>query len=245
MQHCNRANIARAFQQKPQKRSILSLNLSSTLNFLSIIIALSAAYFSYSQANIAKKTMIYSNVAAVIMGEAHWLYYPDGLHFIDGWQNAGNTATVGMTENVNFSLNSSPMRPGFSYNNEPSPSAPISIGPKSTLGVDEFTIPTPCIYDMTKSPLMLYVWGVARYNDLFKSAPHITRFCWIITDIVRPEVIAPGTPVTVDYRLCDEGNCIDTECQVAPTDNPSLPPAIQCAIPAVMTPTARRNSGAR
>jgi hypothetical protein len=75
------------------------------------------------------------------------------------------------------------------------------------------------ITDVQSGKKFLYVWGWARYSDVFPNTKqHITRFCWMITPVGDPFAYIPGKippePGGLQFqsRHHDEGNCADDEC---------------------------------
>jgi hypothetical protein len=71
------------------------------------------------------------------------------------------------------------------------------------------------ILDSQHGTKWLYIWGWARYSDVFANTPqHITRFCWVITPVGDPLAFDPNVPSGIDFQTVHhtEGNCADDEC---------------------------------
>jgi hypothetical protein len=131
--------------------------------------------------------------------------------FVATWENAGNTGAVDLRAQV--SVWSGPgLQPGFTKADAaPNPIGPVTLGPRTTVTVPDFTLPAETLVAAKQSPGFLAIWGVARYHEAVPGRPaHITRFCqfvtWIGGDPTR------DTALDVRYNACREGNCTDAVC---------------------------------
>ena len=138
------------------------------------------------------------------------------LNFFIGFVNNGTTPTRHMSVHFSWLPSQTPLPDNFPYPDLGSlKPTPIALGPKMTGSTTTVTIAAPLVDDIKAGKTIFYVWGWARYGDVFEnSKPHITRFCTEITGFVG-EPLNPndGTakPITVN---CPANNCYDDECQV-------------------------------
>lgn len=150
-------------------------------------------------------------------GLYHWRFRPT-------WQNSGDTPTKIMTIHTECVLRDTPLPLGFNFNY---PTNEIGTGglipPKIThmggLVPRSAAISPQDILDVQAGRKYLYLWGWARYNDVFPGTPqHITRFCWSLVPVGDPRAYSPGSKpgdpgsLTFDFIYHAEGNCADDEC---------------------------------
>lgn len=146
-------------------------------------------------------------------------------HFRAQWQNSGDTPTKNMRMFAECEVRTSPLPEGFDFDRPTIAPGSAFIPPKgSVLGG---LVPTPGraaispqdILDAQSNKKFIYMWGWAKYEDVFPGTPqHITRFCWLIMSVGDPKSFAPGTPAPAQGSLGfssiyhSEGNCADDEC---------------------------------
>jgi hypothetical protein len=152
------------------------------------------------------------------LGQYHWRFRPI-------LENSGDTPTKGMTMYTRCGLFDAPLPIGFDFDATQTKCGVALIPPRTTtMGGLAPEPPQPAIspqeiVDVQAGKKFLYVWGWARYWDVFPNTErHITRFCWAITPIgdpfayipgkVPPELGGLGFP-SIHHR---EGNCADDEC---------------------------------
>ena len=71
------------------------------------------------------------------------------------------------------------------------------------------------IIDAQNGRKFIYLWGWAKYFDVFPRTPeHITRFCWLILVAGDPLSFNPAQPNSTTFATANhiEGNCADEEC---------------------------------
>jgi hypothetical protein len=131
--------------------------------------------------------------------------------FVGIWENAGNTSAVDLRARV--SVWSGPgLQPGFTKaDSSPNPVGPLTLGPRTTVTVPDFTLPAETLVAARQSPGFITVWGVATYREARSGRPsHTTRFCnvvtWVGGDPMR------NTALDIRYNACGEGNCTDAAC---------------------------------
>jgi hypothetical protein len=145
--------------------------------------------------------------------------------FRPNWQNSGETPTKNMTMHTECVALDSPLPLDFDFNYATREIGKALIPPKiTTQGGMAPRMPRPAItpgdiIDACEGRKFIYLWGWARYWDVFANTPrHITRFCWLIMPIGNPKMFYPNQlPTDVDslkfnfvYHFV--GNCADDEC---------------------------------
>lgn len=141
------------------------------------------------------------------------------------WQNSGDTPTRNMKMHVECALRDAGLPLGFNFDYPTAEIGTALIPPKIiTRGgiapqIPRAPISPQDILDVQQGRKILYLWGWARYFDVFPNTPqHITRFCWVILPIGDPLSYVPGQLVngqetlTFNWILHFEGNCADEEC---------------------------------
>jgi len=166
-----------------------------------------------------------------------------GYYFIPQWENTGNTAALEMNSIVNFQFSRDDLAEGFTnVDSTKKIDGPSSVGPKQVLSAPAFRqpdgsvgfFPQSYLNEMQQRFRFAYIWGWARYKDVFRSDIRTTRFCWRIfgTMNVRGELVFL-------HALCDEGNCTDDGCnRVANPPRPKLPTNETCTMQINLPPGA-------
>jgi hypothetical protein len=137
------------------------------------------------------------------------------------WQNSGNTPTVDLSIYVSGCLMKNEPDKTFTFpevdercNKIARPNIINSLlGPKYPIPSVAVGLPIASIPAVNSHDRALYIWGWARYNDIFdakSSHMHITRVCIAVTDF-KPNVT--GETFIATYRQCRYGNCADKECE--------------------------------
>jgi hypothetical protein len=145
------------------------------------------------------------------------------------WRNSGSTPTRFMTNHVNWTAFVGRPPVGYQYPDFDAHGTPITdatrnnpptfVGPNATAFADQLIIPTNTMDAVRNGQLRLFVWGWARYQDVFH-ALHITRFCNEVrfTQIGAVHSAVHNTPagapvaVALSFSLYGEYNCTDEEC---------------------------------
>lgn len=92
-----------------------------------------------------------------------------------------------------------------------------NIGPKGTITAGPITIPAEAIEGVKNHTMYLYLWGWARYYDIFpRTKEHVSKFCTEITGFRNDPLKVDSLPtVELVMRNCDRNNCYDEECNHA------------------------------
>jgi hypothetical protein len=137
------------------------------------------------------------------------------------WENSGDTPTKNMTMHTQCVLLDAPLAAGFDFNYVPGPNeiGTALIPPKVTImgGISPFD-PRPAItpqdlIEAQRGTKMLYLWGWAKYFDVFANTPeHVTRFCFALVPKGNPQSRTANKDMSWDFISHTEGNCADDEC---------------------------------
>jgi len=133
------------------------------------------------------------------------------MRFAFAWENGGSTPSRDMTEHISARWFDKPLPKDFAFPDYPDgPPFKMFVGPKATSRSTPIIIAAHDIISIHNHMGHLYLWGWARYNDVFPGTKqHITRFCTEITDVIGdPE----GPSVNIQTSNCKENNCYDDEC---------------------------------
>jgi hypothetical protein len=134
------------------------------------------------------------------------------------WKNGGDTPTRSLNISITEERRKAALPSDFDflsddqkiYGGHPLPI--LVLGPHATVSaIRGAEIPFGAVPDIDSGGELLYLWGYARYHDVF-GAPHITRYCMQITSI-KTDFAGSSSDVTGAYISCDRGNCADEECE--------------------------------
>jgi hypothetical protein len=147
-----------------------------------------------------------------------------GWRFRPRWENSGATPTKNLIVHAWGELRETALPADFNFNYSTNDTGTGLIPPRLTLqgGIvpqsPHHPISPQDILDMQAGKKMFYMWGWARYNDVFPGTPqHITRFCWSVTPTGNPMTFKPGSTnpeeqINFPYIYHSSGNCADEEC---------------------------------
>lgn len=141
------------------------------------------------------------------------------------WQNSGDTPTKVLRTHSYCELRNAVLPLGFNFKYQTTQIARGLLGPKDKQtggAAPQFPLAaiTPQdIKDVQAGTKFLYLWGWARYRDVFPNTPeHITRFCWLLGANGDPFAFVPfgvaPQPGSLNFTNFQhpEGNCADDEC---------------------------------
>jgi hypothetical protein len=173
-------------------------------------------------AEISRLAMISGNRAFIFFDRGSWTSYPlenGGVFWRlrSLWSNVGNTPTRGFVHQIQYELRDSALPEDFQFRfAEEAKSPPLVISPKGQIGMPPFDISGEDMAAVAKQEKFLYLWGVAKYRDVFpETAKHITKFCSRI-------VVMGGEPLRVWHDRDNKvelffifhhaHNCTDEDC---------------------------------
>jgi hypothetical protein len=123
------------------------------------------------------------------------------------WENSGQTPTKYLSISVNCSGFDHELPEDFDFPYTVQKDMPMYIGPQSAITGKPFYIRVSDINNIRTGHTHFYIWGMAKYNDIFDKASHrCTKFCLEIHADIYPE---ESPPWFVYYK---KHNCADEDC---------------------------------
>jgi hypothetical protein len=131
------------------------------------------------------------------------------------FENAGTTPTRNLKSHLNWRFQHEPMDQNFSFADQGGRETPAVLGPKEYFGLTTDSLPTKIFDEVVAKRIHFYVWGWAKYNDVFKNtAQHVTRFCYELFPFAA-SMDKRTKLVNMQYRFnnCPYFNCADEDCK--------------------------------
>lgn len=139
------------------------------------------------------------------------------------WENSGTTPTEWMRFNIISVFLDREMPGDFTFPERVQAGKPklhpyTVIPPKGSIEATA-SIPVGIINQWWAGKKHIYLYGWARYRDVFPNTPeHLTRFCYEMVKVNIPPALAPPLrPGLVNYAFnlnqCRRNNCYDEQCQ--------------------------------
>jgi hypothetical protein len=144
---------------------------------------------------------------------------PTSIDFNARWVNEGATPAIALRSHFSYSqaatlpdISRDILTPGVTPQN----GITHFLFPKQYFLSTTIFLTQQKIAFLVGSKTNYYVWGWAKYHDVFKGTEeHITRYCYVIEVSPVIDIMGQGIPATeVSARDCDVGNCADKECTV-------------------------------
>jgi hypothetical protein len=136
------------------------------------------------------------------------------------WRNSGTTPTRYMTNWANWKHFISEPPDDFAFPDLDEGGTPVDekdkkpqlafVGPNATTFAHVLTIPNAVLGATRTSQARVFVWGWAKYQDVFKT-DHVTKFCneiKILASWTQGEKIAAA----ISFPIYRRHNCTDEEC---------------------------------
>ncbi len=138
-----------------------------------------------------------------------------GYTFTPVWVNAGNTPTRGMRNYISIYWIDRPIEPNWDFpdlaaSDSQTESVPLSASPRGQVHGNSCYVPINIIESVITGGRHLYLWGWAKYRDVFPNTPlHVTRFAVQIR--VGGNASDPQR-ISFQYSYLPTYNCADEEC---------------------------------
>lgn len=173
-----------------------------------------AAYYTWQQWLTADDSERRQTRAYVFMRDIKLEKRNDDTYdIIPAWENTGNSQTINMIAYLNHLMfPAQPIPNTFMYADiKFDKNVPITLGPKAISNISFSKIRGSCanMFNNRDGIDNFFIWGYAEYNDVLTLDRHITRFCYIVDQIVFSD---DRKSARLSYGLCREGNCSDKEC---------------------------------
>jgi hypothetical protein len=174
-------------------------------------------------ADIAKLAMTASERAYVHFNGLRWISHrnlSDGSVFWrlrPQWINSGNTPTRHLRCYIHYEIRGNELPIDYPFTPEPHPEIPTLIAPNGIIESAHRDITGADLVAIRERTKHLYVWGIARYRDVFPGTPErITKFC-VSIDAIMGNPLEEWNEKTnnVDLRFVNypRHNCTDEDCE--------------------------------
>ena len=136
-----------------------------------------------------------------------------------GWINSGNTPTRNLRIYVKYEILSEPLPLDYQFTPVFSGDYTATIAPRSLFESTSYDLLGTDLTAVKNGSKLIYVWGVANYNDVFPDTPdRTTKFCIRAANVTgNPNVeYGTGNAVEIDWMIYGRHNCADDECDTQP-----------------------------
>jgi hypothetical protein len=192
-------------------------NIISLLTLVAVVVYTSLTYWL-----LDAERESYTRVQRAFVFPAEYVFRVEKVEHMIGidtvWKNGGDTPTRNLHISITMGRRVAPLPSDFDfpsddrkiYSGHPLPI--LVLGPHaSASAIRHVEIPFNVVPDINSGRELVYLWGYARYHDVF-GAPHLTRYCVQITSI-KTDIGGSTSDVTGAIIPCDRGNCADEECE--------------------------------
>jgi hypothetical protein len=184
--------------------------------------ASNAASAAQQSANVARDALIRGQRAFVSF-EQRWdngVINDEAGQHVAMWEfrpwliNNGDTPTRDARHRINWAAQ---LPVNFNDVLDNTASILFGLAPKERKTGANLQIPVPILNMVRAHTLHLFLWGWARYHDVFRNTPeHISMFCTEIME-VRSDPAVINTPLNYLGGQCSpRHNCVDEECDGEP-----------------------------
>jgi hypothetical protein len=173
--------------------------------------------------DIAKLSMISGDRAYVHYNGCRWISHrqdnngPVFWRVRPVWINSGNTPTRDLRLFAAYELLDSPLGDDFPFIPPEHDRIPAMISPKGLAESGSRDIDGAEFVAIREGRKHLYVWGVARYRDVFpNTVEHVTKFCVEATNISGNPLIpwdAQRNIFDIAFATYKRHNCSDEDCK--------------------------------
>jgi hypothetical protein len=132
------------------------------------------------------------------------------------WKNGGVTPTRLLHLNINSQLRHTPLPDDFDFPEASGHAVPMLLGPNASATGMPVDVRGADLIDVTNGLKFFYIWGSARYHDVFEgTAEHVTKFC-VHVDTVTGDPKLPYDAATniveIGLPYYFQNNCMDEGC---------------------------------
>ena len=133
------------------------------------------------------------------------------------WKNGGRTPPKSLMLNVNSCVTDKPIPDDFDFPAASGETINMLVGANSIIRASQIFITGNDLAEVRKGTKFFYIWGWAKYRDIFDNTPErITRFCNHITHVGGdPTRHHDNTTNIVElvFSYYKKNNCMDEDCQ--------------------------------
>jgi len=138
---------------------------------------------------------------------------PTLFEFMPQWENSGITPTRGLFCHASMHWRDDPLPDDFAFPDQGDQTqVPTLIGPHGTMFGGPLRISPEILALVQSRTKYLYLYGWAKYRDVFKGTKqHITKFCFEVTEVLG-ELTDPHVTIRCLMRTYPRHNCADDDC---------------------------------
>jgi hypothetical protein len=173
--------------------------------------------------NIAKLSMVSGDRAYVYFNGCRWISHrendtgPVFWRLRPLWINSGNTPTRKLRIYAHYELLDAPLRANYQFIPCEDVCRPAMMSPKGQVESGSRDFYGDDLLAVKEGRKFLYVWGIARYRDVFPdTSQHVTKFCVFATN-VSGNPLEPwdekANPFDISFATFDRHNCADEDCE--------------------------------
>jgi hypothetical protein len=156
------------------------------------------------QGEFTRTTLVLDKRALISADTFHQFYEADAAtntynwRLRPRWRNTGGTSSRNLTTHVECEIRNTMLPSGYSFSYRDDDIGTGIIPPKAELmgGVapQGGAITAQDISDSQLGKKFIYLWGIAKYYDVFPDTPErIFHFCWLIVAVGDPFTFKPNT----------------------------------------------------
>ncbi len=194
--------------------------VENVISLLTLVVVVVYTALTYGLLNAERES--YTRVQRAFVFPAEYVFRMDraarsiGINAV--WKNGGGTPTRNLRMSITTGQRKAPLPADFDFPPDDQKthgggSLPILVlGPHASVSaIREAEIPFSAVPDINSGRELVYLWGYARYDDVF-GASHLTRYCVQITSI-ETDPVGNSSDAAGSHMPCDRGNCADEECE--------------------------------
>jgi hypothetical protein len=180
------------------------------------------AQASWDSADTAKLTMVARDRAYVHYNGCRWISHrrdqndPVFWRISPAWFNGGNTPPRRLRVYAHYELLDTPLPQDYSFTPAEHQNTPAMLPPKGQLWSASRDVFGSDLLAVKEGKKHLYIWGTARYPDIFQDTPErITRFCVVATSVTGDPTVfwdEKTNKVDITFSTYHQHNCADEEC---------------------------------
>ncbi len=183
--------------------------------------ATAGATAARDNADIARLTMISRDRAYLTQRGTRWISHRENdtgrifWRIRPRWVNDGNTPTRNLRVIAQYELRDTELPRDFAFDPGTIPRA-HTIGPKDGFESNFKELFGQDLVEIEEGRKFFYIWGVARYNDVFPGTPErVTKFCIFARTTAGDPLKScdeKTNPFEIVFGIYDRHNCADEDC---------------------------------
>jgi hypothetical protein len=197
-------------------------NAEAIIASFTIIIALSTIFLWVATRDLVRgteKTAQAELRAYVHYNGCRWTSHPEKNMIPSYWRlrpywiNSGNTPTRRLWVYTHYEILDNPLVADYKFIPDENKRRPAMIAPHGEIESESRDFSGDELVAIKQRRKHLYVWGIARYRDVFPNTiEHVTKFC-VVADISGHLLETTANPRDILFATHDSHNCADEDCE--------------------------------